>query len=263
MAKQFQFSDDARHELILGMDTVVRAVGATLGPTGRHVLLGQEVRRSPRVQRRGHHRQGHRAERALPEHGRPAPQGGGQQDQRRGRRRHHNVDGLGGAMIQEGFKNVTAGANPMVLKRGHRQSGRRHSPGDRGDGAVGQGKDQIIQVAPLGSARRRDGSQDRRGAWDKVGRQGIVTVEESQGLYYEVDYVEGMEIDRGYVSPHFVTDQDRMVAEIDNPYVLLTSEKISSMSGPSPAPGEAEPREQETSSLSARTSRGRRWRPWS
>ena len=229
MAKQFQFSDDARHELILGMDTVVRAVGATLGPTGRNVLLGQEVG-APHVCSDG-------VTIARDIELKEPFQNMGAQLLKEAAIKTNDVVGdgtttstvLARAMIQEGFKNVTAGANPMVLKRGIDRAVDAIRQEIKGMAQSVQGKDQIIQVASLAAHDDEMGARIGE-VLDKVGRQGIVTVEESQGLYYEVDYVEGMEIDRGYVSPYFVTDQDRMVAEIDNPYVLLTSEKISSMS---------------------------------
>ena len=229
MAKQFQFSDDARHELILGMDTVVRAVGATLGPTGRNVLLGQEVG-APHVCSDG-------VTIARDIELKEPFQNMGAQLLKEAAIKTNDVVGdgtttstvLARAMIQEGFKNVTAGANPMVLKRGIDRAVDAIRQEIKGMAQSVQGKAQIIQVASLAAHDDEMGARIGE-VLDKVGRQGIVTVEESQGLYYEVDYVEGMEIDRGYVSPYFVTDQDRMVAEIDNPYVLLTSEKISSMS---------------------------------
>ena len=229
MAKQFQFSDDARHELIQGMDTVVRAVGATLGPTGRNVLLGQEVG-APHVCSDG-------VTIAKDIELEEPFQNMGAQLLKEAASKTNDVVGdgtttstvLARAMIQEGFKNVAAGANPMVLKRGIDKAVDAIRSEIEGMAQSVQGKEQIVQVASLAAHDEEMGARIGE-VLQKVGRQGIVTVEESQGLFYEVDYVEGMEIDRGYISPRFVTDQDRMVAEIDDPYVLLTTEKISSMS---------------------------------
>ena len=228
MAKQFQFSDDARHALLEGMDTVVQAVGVTLGPTGRNVLLGQEVG-APHVCSDG-------VTIAKEIELKEPFQNMGAQLLKEAASKTNDVVGdgtttstvLARAMIQEGFKNVAAGASPMDLKRGIDKAVELLRAELKEMSQPVEGIDQIIQVANLAAHDEEMGTLIGE-VLDKVGKQGIVTVEESQGLYYDVEYVEGMEIDRGYISPHFVTDQDRMVVEITDPYILLTSEKISAM----------------------------------
>jgi chaperonin GroEL len=229
MAKQFRFSDDARKKLIEGMDTVVRAVGVTLGPTGRNVLLGQEVG-APHVCSDG---VTIAKEIELKE---PFENMGAQLLKEAASKTNDVVgDGtttstvLARAMIQEGFKNIAAGANPMDLKRGIEKAVQALRSEIEGMSKPVEGTAQIIQIANLAAHDEEMGTLIGE-VLEKVGRQGIVTVEESQGLDYDVDYVEGMEIDRGYISPRFVTDQEKMVAEIENPYVLITSEKISTIS---------------------------------
>jgi chaperonin GroEL len=229
MAKQFRFSDDARKKLIDGMDTVVQAVGVTLGPTGRNVLLGQEVG-APHVCSDG---VTIAKEIELKE---PFENMGAQLLKEAASKTNDVVgDGtttstvLARAMIQQGFKNIAAGANPMDLKRGIEKAVQALRSEIEGMSKPVEGTEQIIQIANLAAHDLEMGTLIGE-VLEKVGRQGIVTVEESQGLDYDVDYVEGMEIDRGYISPRFVTNQEKMVAEIENPYILITSEKISAIS---------------------------------
>jgi chaperonin GroEL len=229
MAKQFRFSDDARKKLIEGMNTVVRAVGVTLGPTGRNVLLGQEVG-APHVCSDG-------VTIAKEIELREPFENMGAQLLKEAAIKTNDVVGdgtttstvLARAMIQEGFKNIAAGANPMELKRGIEKAVQALRSEIEGMSKPVEGTEQIIQIANLAAHDLEMGTLIGE-VLEKVGRQGIVTVEESQGLDYDVDYVEGMEIDRGYISPRFVTNQEKMVAEIENPYILITSEKISAIS---------------------------------
>ena len=229
MAKQFQFSEDARRELMAGVDILARAVGVTLGPAGRNVVLGKDFG-PPQVCSDG---VTIAKEIELAD---PFPNMGAQLLKEAASKTNDDVgDGtttstiVAQALIKEGFMNLAAGADPMAIKRGI----------DRAVDAVTEelgkmarpvsGRELIGQVATLAA------HDDEMGGviadvLEKLGPQGIVTVEESKGLTYEVEYLEGMQIDRGYLSPYLVTDPARMVTEIEDAYILVTSEKISSVS---------------------------------
>ena len=228
MAKQFQNREEAWSQLLDGIGTLAKAVGATLGPSGRNVVLDQEFG-PPQICSDG---VTIAKEIELVE---PFENIGAQLVKVAASKTNDVVgDGtttstiLAQSIIQQGFKNMAAGANPMALKTGI-------------DHAVNLMRDEIAnlsvpvadhqqvkQIAVL-AAHEEEMGVLIADVLDNVGAQGTITVEESRTMSYEVEYVEGMEIDRGYLSPHFVTDQDKMTAEIDEPYILLTSEKISSM----------------------------------
>ena len=229
MAKQFQFREDARSQLMNGMDTLVKAVGVTLGPSGRNVLLGQQFG-APHVCSDG---VTIAKEIELKE---PFQNIGVQLLKEAAIKTNDAVgDGtttsavLARAMLQAGFKNVAAGADPMALKRGmERAVAALKSEISRMSKPV-QGEAQIAQVASLAAHDEEMGSLIAN-VMNKVGSQGIVTVDESKGRDYEIEYVEGMQIDRGYMSPYFVTNPEKMVAELEDPYILITTEKISTIS---------------------------------
>jgi len=229
MAKQFQFSEDARRQLMDGVDTLARAVGVTLGPGGRNVVLGRDFG-PPQICSDG---VTIAKEIELVE---PFPNMGVQLLKEAASKTNDDVgDGtttstiLARALVKEGFKNLAAGADPMAIKRGI----------DRAVAAVTEelgsmsrevkGEQQIRQVATLAAHDDEMGTEIAT-VLEKLGPQGIVTVEESKGLTYEVEYLEGMQIDRGYVSPYLVTDPARMITEIEDAYILVTSEKMSSVS---------------------------------
>ena len=134
---------------------------------------------------------------------------------------------LAQAIVNEGLKNVTAGANPMMLKRGI-EAGRDAIVAALKEMATPvAGKAEIAQVASISAADQTIGDLIAE-VMDKVGKDGVITVEESKGLEFETEYVEGMQLDRGYLSPYFVTNAERMEAEISDPYILITDKKISS-----------------------------------
>ena len=135
---------------------------------------------------------------------------------------------LAQAIIQEGFKIVAAGADPMAVKRGlERGMGTvRESIKDLSTPVVG--REQIANVAVLSSHDDEMGNLIAD-VMDKVGKDGVITVDESKGLAYETEFVEGMQIDRGYISPYFVTNSDRMEAVLDNPYILITDKKVTAV----------------------------------
>ncbi len=229
MAKQFQFDVDARRQLMAGIDTMTAAVGVTLGPGGRNVVLDKEFG-PPHICSDG---VTIAKEIELVE---PFPNMGAQLLKEAASKTNDDVgDGtttstvVAQAMIRDGFKNLTAGANPMAVKRGIEKAvvGIREEIRDMARPV--NGREQIGQIAVL-SAHDREMGELIADVMEKVGPQGIITVEESRGLNYEIDFVEGMQVDRGYLSPYFVTNKDRMIAEIEDPRILVTSEKVSAVS---------------------------------
>jgi chaperonin GroEL len=141
---------------------------------------------------------------------------------------------LAQAIVHEGMRNVAAGANAMLLKRGI-ELGTEALIEKISDMAVAvKGKDEIAQVAAISAADKEIGELIAE-VMEKVGKDGVITVEESKGLLFETEYTEGMQIDRGYLSPYFVTNTERMEAELDDPYILITDKKISSIQDILPA----------------------------
>ena len=227
MAKQFQFSDDARRELMIGIDILARAVSVTLGPAGRNVVLDQDFG-PPQICSDG---VTIAKEIELPE---PFPNMGVQLLKEAASKTNDDVgDGtttstvVAQNMVREGFKNMAAGANPMALKKGIDMAVAAIRDEIKNMARPVEGREQIAQVAVLSSHDPEMGNY-LADILDKIGVTGIVTVEESKGMGYEVEYVEGMQIDRGYLSPYMATNQERMIAEIEDARILVTSEKISS-----------------------------------
>ena len=228
MPKQFQFKDDARSQLMEGIDLMARTVGITLGPNGRNVILEKEFG-PPQVCSDG---VTIAKEIELPE---PFLNMGAQLLKEAASKTNDDVgDGtttstiLAQAILKNGFKNIAAGADPMALKRGIDQVVDTITKELIAMSKPVTDDDQISQVAILSAHDEKMGELIGQ-VMSKIGKDGVVTVEESRGLDYEVEYVEGMEIDRGYLSPYFVTDQDRMVTELNEPYIFITSEKISNI----------------------------------
>ena len=227
MAKQIKFEDEARKSLKAGVDALANAVKTTLGPKGRNVALDKKWG-SPTVT--------HDGVTVAKEIELEDPfENMGAQLLKEAATKTNDVAGdgtttatvLAQAIVTEGLKNVTAGANPMLLKRGI-EAGR-----DAIVAAIQEmatpvsGKEGISQVASISAADSTIGDLIAE-VMDRVGKDGVITVEESKGLEFETEYVEGMQIDRGYLSPYFVTNSERMEAEIEDAYILITDKKISS-----------------------------------
>jgi chaperonin GroEL len=227
MAKQIVFEDEARKSLKAGVDALANAVKTTLGPKGRNVALDKKWG-SPTVT--------HDGVTVAKEIELEDPfENMGAQLLKEAATKTNDVAGdgtttatvLAQAIVTEGLKNVTAGANPMLLKRGI-EGGR-----DAIVAAIQEmstpvsGKEGISQVASISAADSVIGDLIAE-VMDRVGKDGVITVEESKGLEFETEYVEGMQIDRGYLSPYFVTNSERMEAEIEDAYILITDKKISS-----------------------------------
>ena len=228
MAKQLKFSEDARRLLLKGVNVLARAVITTLGPKGRNVALDRKWG-APSVVHDG---VTVAKEIELEE---PFENMGAQLIREAASKTNDDCgDGtttatvLAQAIISQGLKNIAAGANPMLLKRGLEKGV---------EAAVGElkkmakpikGKEEIAQVATISAADPKIGAKIAE-ALEKVGRDGVVTVEESKGLGLEIEYKEGMEFDHGYVSPYFVTIPEKMESAVESPYILITDKKISAI----------------------------------
>jgi len=227
MAKQIVFEDDARKKLKTGVDALANAVKTTLGPKGRNVALDKKWG-SPTVT--------HDGVTVAKEIELEEPfENMGAQLLKEAAVKTNDVAGdgtttatvLAQAIVTEGLKNVTAGANPMLIKRGVEASRDAIVEAIKGMATPVTDKDSIAQVASISAADKTIGDLISD-VMDKVGKDGVITVEESKGLEFETEYVEGMQLDRGYLSPYFVTNTERMEAEIEDPYILITDRKISS-----------------------------------
>jgi len=227
MAKQIVFEDAARKKLQAGVDALANAVKTTLGPKGRNVALDKKWG-SPTVT--------HDGVTVAKEIELEDPfENMGAQLLKEAATKTNDVAGdgtttatvLAQAIVKEGLKNVTAGANPMQIKWGI-EAGRDAIVKALKEMATPvSGRDGIAQVASISAADKNIGALIAE-VMDKVGKDGVITVEESRGLEFETEYVEGMQLDRGYLSPYFVTNSERMEASIEDPYILITDKKISS-----------------------------------
>ena len=228
MPKQFQYDEDARKELVDGIDTLAHAVGVTLGPAGRNVVLDKGFG-PPQICSDG---VTIAKEIELSE---PFQNMGAQLVKEAASKTNDDVgDGtttstvMAQGLIREGFKNVAAGANPMAVKRGIERAVEAARDEIKDMARTVEGREQIAQVAIL-AAHDQEMGDIVADILENVGGKGVVTVEESNTVGYEVEYVEGLQIDRGYLSPYFSTNQEKMIAELDNPYILITSEKVSTV----------------------------------
>ncbi len=226
MAKQLVFSEDARRNLKIGVDTLADAVKTTLGPKGRNVALDKKWG-SPTIT--------HDGVTVAKEIELEEPfQNMGAQLLKEAATKTNDIAGdgtttatvLAQMIVDEGLKNVAAGANPMLLKRGLEKGAQALSKAIKDQAIDLKTKDDIAHVAAI-SAQDMEIGRLIADVMDKVGKDGVVTVEESKGLEFETEYVEGMQFDRGYISPYFITNPDRMEAEIESPYILIHDKKIS------------------------------------
>jgi chaperonin GroEL len=230
MAKQLKFAEEARQKLANGVNILAKAVVTTLGPRGRNVAIDRKWG-APNVV--------HDGVTVAKEIELEDPfENMGAQLVKEAASKTNDVAGDGTttstlltqAMVNLGMKNITAGANPMILKRGIEKAV---------EEVIAQVKkmskkininkeDEIVQVATISAADPLVGKKIAE-AIMKVGKDGVVTVEEGKGLQMEIEYKEGMEFDRGYASAYFATDADKMIAEVEDPYILITDKKISAV----------------------------------
>lgn len=228
MAKQLLYSEEARKKLKSGVDQLARAVVTTLGPRGRNVALDKKWG-APNVV--------HDGVTVAKEIELSDPfENMGAQMVKEAASKTNDVAGdgtttatlLAQSIIGEGLKNIAAGANPMVLKRGIEKAVAAVVSTIEKISSPVTSKKEKVQIATISAADPEIG-QTIADALEEVGDSGVVTVEESKGLELEVDYKEGMQLDKGYASPYFVTNPERMEAEINDPYILITDKKISAV----------------------------------
>jgi len=233
-AKQMSYSEDARKSLRAGIDTLAASVKVTLGPKGRNVILDKKFG-PPQVCSDG---VTIAKEVELPD----SFENMGAQLLKEAATKTNDAAGdgtttsvvLAQAIINEGFKNVTAGANPMAIKRGIEKAVNAVVGEIQKMSVSVETRERIGQVASLAAHEEAIGETIAE-AMEKVGKDGVITVEESKGLHDEIEYVEGMEIDRGYISPYFITNSDRMEADIEDATIVITDKKISAVSDLLPA----------------------------
>jgi chaperonin GroEL len=227
MAKQLIFSENARRDLKTGVDALANAVKVTLGPKGRNVALDKKWG-APTIT--------HDGVTVAKEIELEEPfQNMGAQLLKEAATKTNDVAGdgtttatvLAQMIVNEGLKNVAAGANPMLIKNGIAKAAEAVVSALREQATDIDTKDEIANVAAI-SANDKEIGELIAEVMEKVGKDGVITVEESKGLAFETEYVEGMQFDRGYISPYFVTDPERMEAVLDDPLVLIHDKKISS-----------------------------------
>ena len=234
MPKQLIFGDEARNALKRGIDQLADTVGITLGPMGRNVVIDDDFA-PPKISSDG--------VTVAKEIELQEPfENMGAQLLKEAASKTNDVAGdgtttstvLAQAVVEEGFKNVAAGADPMVLKRGLEKGlvALRAAVDDMANPV--EGRTQIGQVASLAAHDDQMGDLIAE-VIEKVGKDGVISVEESKAMAYEQEYVEGMQIDRGYISPYLVTDQERMEAVVENPHILITDGKLSAVADILPA----------------------------
>ncbi len=228
MAKQLKFGDEARKPLLKGIETVARAVVTTLGPKGRNVALDKKWG-APSIIHDGV-TVAKDIELADPF------ENMGAQIVKEVSSKTNDVAGdgtttstlLAYVMSQQGLKNITAGANPMIVKKGMEKAVEAAIKALRKMAKPIKSQDEIAQVAKVSAGDDAIGAKIAE-ALKRVGRDGVVTVEEGKGFEIEIDYKDGMEFDKGYASAYFATNAEKMEAEIENPYILITDKKISAI----------------------------------
>ena len=228
MAKQIVYGEEARKALLSGIDQLANTVKVTLGPKGRNVVLGKKFG-SPLITNDG-------VTIAKDVELEDAFENMGAQLVREVATKTNDIAGdgtttatlLAQAIVHEGLKNVSAGANPMVMRKGMEKAVETAIETIKANSETIKGSDDIARVGAVSSGDESVGKLIAE-AMDKVGASGVITIEESKTAETGLEVVEGMQFDRGYISPNMVTDTDKMEAVIDDPYILITDKKISSI----------------------------------
>ena len=229
MAKQLEFNEEARRALFQGVDQLSNSVKVTLGPKGRNVLLDKKFG-APTVTKDG-------VSVAKEVELEDPYENMGAQLLKEVATKTNDVAGdgtttatvLAYSMIKEGLKSVAAGINPMGIKRGIDKAVELAVEELKKMSKTIKGKEEIAQVASISANNDMEIGEEIAGAMEKVGKDGVITVEESKTIESSTDFVEGMQFDRGYLSPYFATNRENMTAVLENPYILIFDKKISSM----------------------------------
>lgn len=228
MAKELKFSEDARQSMLAGVDKLANAVKVTMGPKGRNVVLDKPYA-APLITN-----DGVTIAKEIELEDRYENMGAKLVAEVANQTNEIAGDGtttatvLAHAMIQEGLKNVTSGANPVGIRTGIGRAVDRAVEALQEISKPVQDKESISQVGSISADDPEIGEYISE-AMEKVGNDGVITIEESRGFKTELEVVEGMQFDRGYLSPYMVTDSEKMLAELDNPYILITDKKISNI----------------------------------
>ena len=228
MAKDIKFSADARSSMVRGVDILANTVKVTLGPKGRNVVLEKSFG-SPLITN-----DGVTIAKEIELEDQFENMGAKLVSEVASKTNDIAGDGtttatvLTQAIVREGIKNVTAGANPIGIRRGIEAAVATAVEALKSNSVPVSNKEAIAQVAAVSSRSEKVGEYISE-AMEKVGNDGVITIEESKGMETELDVVEGMQFDRGYLSQYMVTDNEKMVAELDNPYILITDKKISNI----------------------------------
>src|SRR5918992_5146619 len=229
MSKIIKFDAEARHGLEDGVNRLANAVRVTLGPRGRNVVIDKKWG-APTITNDG-------VTIAKEIELEDPWENMGAQLVKEVATKTNDVAGdgtttatvLAQAMIKAGIQNVAAGANPMALKRGIEKATAAAVEAIKAEAREVEGRDEIAHVAAISANNDPEIGEALAEAMDKVGKDGVITVEESNTFGLELELVEGMQFDKGYISPYFVTDQDRMEAVVEDPHILIAQQKISSV----------------------------------
>ena len=229
MAKEISFSDNARNKLYTGVEKLADAVKVTMGPRGRNVLL-QKSFGAPNITK-----DGVSVAREIELEDTLENMGAQLVKEVASKTADEAGDGtttatvLAHSVFKEGLRNVTAGANPISLKRGMDKAAEAILANLKASSKEVANKTEIEQVATISANSDQAIGSMIAEAMDKVGKDGVITVEEAKGISDELDVVEGMQFDRGYLSPYFVTNSEKMITEMENPFILLYDKKISNL----------------------------------
>ena len=229
MAKQLLFDEAARHAMKAGVDALADAVKITLGPKGRNVVLEKKFG-SPTITNDG-------VTIAKDIELEDPFENIGAQLAREIASKTNDIAGdgtttatvIGQSIVHEGLKNVAAGANPMALKRGIEKGAEAVLGAIKANSTPVTTRQQMAQIAAISANNDEEIGELIGEVMEKVGKDGVITVEESKGITTEVEYVEGMNFDRGYISPYFITNPERMECQIESPYILVTDKKLSAV----------------------------------
>ena len=228
-AKQLKFNTDARNRMLKGVDLLADAVKVTLGPKGRNVVIDKSFG-APRITK-----DGVTVAKEIELEDKFENMGAQMVREVASRTNDEAGDGtttatvLAQAIVREGMKSVAAGMNPMDLKRGIDLAVSTVVEAIKAQARTVSGSDEVAQVGTISANGEAEIGRQIADAMQKVGNEGVITVEENKGFETETEVVEGMQFDRGYLSPYFITNADKMIAELDDALILLHEKKLSSL----------------------------------